>query len=110
MLTGRVILKPATLPEPGAISLNVTDVQLTKKEAIQALDTYLALNNISTVPQGEKFILVVPNAQAQREGGEFSDIGLDGLPEAAQYTSHIVQLKHVLEERRKRKRQPASDG
>ncbi len=95
MLVGRVILKPAALPMPGEISLNITDVELTKKEAIQALDTYLALNNISTVPMGEKFLLVVPSAEANRQGGEFSSLITKELPEAAQFTSHIVQLKHV---------------
>lgn len=95
MLVGRVILKPAALPAPAEISLNITDVELTKKEAIQALDTYLALNGISTVPMGEKFLLVVANAEAQRQGGEFSSLISNELPEAAQFTSHIVQLKHV---------------
>ena len=92
-LVGRTILRPANLPAP-LITL-VTQTPLTRTEAIQAFDTVLAMNGITTIPVGEKFVKVVPVAQAAQEAARFSALAPEELPEAAQYITHVVQLNYV---------------
>lgn len=92
-LVGRTILRPANLPAP-LITLK-TQTPLTRTEAIQAFDTVLAMNGITTIPVGEKFVKVVPVANAAQEAARFSELAPEELPEAAQYVTHIVQLKYV---------------
>jgi len=94
-LTGRVVLRPNQLPAQ-AITLDATSVELTKAEAIQALDSVLTLNGITMVPMGEKFVTAVQNQQALQEGAAFSVADPSKLPEASQYLTKIVTLKHAL--------------
>ena len=91
----RTILRQSALP-----NLNVTleaQTPLTVEEAIQAMDSVLSLNGYTTIPVGEKFISFVPSANALQEGAAFSTItDSNELPEANQFVTHIVQLKHLL--------------
>ena len=91
----RTILRQSALP-----NLNVTleaQTPLTVEEAIQAMDSVLSLNGYTTIPVGEKFISFVPSANALQEGAAFSTItDSNELPEANQFVTHIVQLKHIL--------------
>jgi general secretion pathway protein D len=92
-LVNRTILRPATLPQ-----LQITfktQTPLTRTEAVQAFDTVLAMNGIATIPVGDKFVKVVPVAQVSQEAARFSDLPPEQLPEAAQYTTHVVQLTYV---------------
>ena len=52
-LTGRTVLRPASLQASITI---INSTPLTRTEAIQALDGALALNGITMIPQGEKFV------------------------------------------------------
>ncbi len=91
--TGKTILRSATLP---AVQINLkAQSPLNRKEIIEALDSVLALNGISMIPTGEKFITAVPVAQAAQEGAAFKDRKAEDLPEASQYVTQIVQLEHV---------------
>ncbi|MDW8307836.1 MAG: secretin N-terminal domain-containing protein [Verrucomicrobiales bacterium] len=92
-LVGRTVLRPATLPAVNIVFKNQTP--LTRKELVQALDALLALNGIALIPVGEKFIKVVPVAQANQEGAPFSTLTAEQLPELGQYVTHVVQLKYV---------------
>lgn len=92
-IAGRTLLRPATLPAPNIIFKSQTP--LTRKEARQALDSVLALNLITMIPVGEKFITVVPAAQSWQEGAAFSKEATERLPEASQYITHVVQLKYM---------------
>jgi general secretion pathway protein D len=94
-LTGRVVLRPNQLPAQ-AITLDATAVELTKAEAIQALDSVLTLNGITMVPMGDKFVTAVQNQQALQEAAAFSSADPSKLPEASQYLTKIVTLKHAL--------------
>ena len=93
-LTGRTVLRPASLPAT-QITLR-TQTPLTKDEAIQALDTVLALNGITMMNVGEKFVLAVPSNQALQEAPPFNTNTEAQLPEASQYLTKIVELKHIL--------------
>ena len=83
------------MPATAQISLK-TYSALTKREAIQAIDYVLAMNNIAMIPMGEKFVLAVPSAQAMQEGMAFAVVEGNQLPEAAQYVTMIVHLTNAL--------------
>ncbi len=93
-LTGRIVLRPNTLPAT-AITLDTTAVELTRAEAIQALDSVLTLNGITMIPVGDKFVTAVPSTQAAQEAAVFSKVDPKNLPEAGQYVTKIVQLKNA---------------
>jgi general secretion pathway protein D len=91
-LIGRTILR-AGLPQASIILR--TQSPLTKSEAIQALQAVLALNNISVVNVGEKFIKALPSDQAPQSGAPIDRSERSRLPELGTYVTHIVQLKYV---------------
>ena len=72
-----------------------TETPLTKTEAIQALQAVLALNGISVVNVGDKFVKVVPSEQANTVGAEFNYSDVTNLPDLGSYVTRIVQLKNV---------------
>ena len=53
--------RPATLP-PSSLRLKTT-CPITRKEALYAMATVLALNGIAVVQDGEKFVQAVPMVQ-----------------------------------------------
>jgi general secretion pathway protein D len=92
-LVNRTILRPTALPAT-VITLR-TQTALTKKEAIQALDAVLALNGVSVIPVGEKFVKVVGSPQANQVGAAFSKQDVKDLPELGSYVTHVVQVTNV---------------
>jgi general secretion pathway protein D len=92
-LVNRTVLRPANLGSP-QITLK-TQTPLTKKEAIMALDAVFALNGISMINIGDKFVKVVPQAQVNTEGATTDLRTASQLPDLGQYVTHIVQLKYV---------------
>jgi len=46
------------------------------------------------IPVGQKFLKVVPIAQANQEGAAISTNSADQLPELGQYVTHVVTLKY----------------
>lgn len=62
-MSQRTVLRPMTLPAP-SISLK-TQCALSKKEALYAIETVLALNGISVVEDGTRFVQLV--AMVQRD-------------------------------------------
>lgn len=92
-LVKRTVLRAQGLPQV-KISID-TQTALTEEEEVQMWDTVLALNGITMIPQGEKFVTAVPVAQALQEGAKFSDKPADKYSEASQFVTHVVRLKHV---------------
>ena len=93
-LTGRTVMRPTTLP---ATKINIkSQTSLTRKEAIQALDSILSLNGITMIPQGEKFVKAVQQQQAPQEAARFHSGTSSDLPEAGQYVVQIVHLTNAL--------------
>jgi general secretion pathway protein D len=92
-LVGRTLLRPASLPG-GPIVLK-TLTPLTKTEAIEALQAVLALNGISVVNIGDKFVKVLPSPDALTAGGTFNTADAANLPDLGSLVTHIVQLKYV---------------
>ncbi|MEO8429020.1 MAG: secretin N-terminal domain-containing protein, partial [Verrucomicrobiota bacterium] len=94
-LSGRTVLRPATLP--GQVTIK-TLTPLTPEEAVQALNTVLALNGITIIPQGEKFVKAVLPASAPTEGTPFSKLDSSEIPEGDQFITQIVKLKYAAAE------------
>ena len=91
-LVNRTILQ-ATLPQ---ITFNLkTQSPLTRSEAIQALDSVLAMNGITMIYVGDKFVKAVQVAEAGKQAAPFSTKDESQLAEADQYLTHIVQLKYA---------------
>ena len=69
-----------------------SQTDLTRDEAIQALDSVLAINGVAAVPLGEKFLKVVQIATAKQEGlGVVPE--LRTLPPADTLVTQIIPLK-----------------
>jgi general secretion pathway protein D len=91
-LVNRTLLRGAL---PQAQIVLKTQTPLTKTEAIQALQAVLALNGVSLVNIGDKFVKVLPSDQAGTSGGEIDKSSSTNLPELGSYITHVVQLKYV---------------
>ena len=93
-LTGRTVLRPASLP---AAKITIkSQTQLTRTEAIQALDSILSMNQITMIPQGDKFIKAVPEAQSPKEANRTTDLPWELLPESGTIVTYVVQLTNAL--------------
>jgi general secretion pathway protein D len=91
-LVGRTLLRAGL---PSAQIVLKTETPLTRSEAIQALQAVLALNGISVVNVGDKFVKVLPMDQANTAGAEFNQSDATNLPNLGSYVTHIVQLKYT---------------
>jgi len=94
-MIGRTLLRSPTLQPTLLITLRSHSL-LTRSETITALETVFGMNNITVIPIGEKFVKVVPAAEAGTAGGEFSDKKAKDLREAGEYVTQIVQLKYAV--------------
>lgn len=92
-LVNRTVLRAAL---PDAKIVLKTETPLTKTEAIEALQAVLALNNISVINVGDKFVKAVQSDQANTVGAplDYSDSATN-LPELGSYITRIVQLQYV---------------
>jgi len=88
--SGRTILRQGNLP--GQITLKIMS-DLTRTEVIQAFDGVLALNGVTMIPVGERFVKAVLSAQAGSEGTAISQRTPDDLPLADQFVTQIIPLK-----------------
>ena len=91
-LTGRSIIAAPNLP--GVITFR-SQSRLTLDEALQALDSVLAINNIGVIPMGEKFLKVVPIQSAKQEGLPFGHGSDRELPPGDTVITHVVMLKYA---------------
>ena len=89
---GRTLIHGA-LPQASIVLKNETP--LTRAEVIQALEAVIALNNVSIVPIGDKFVKVVDSSQAGTVGGNLDFSGKDNLPTMGSYVTHVIQLQNV---------------
>lgn len=70
--------------------------RLTTREAMQAIEAVLAMNNISLVPMGEKFVKVVQTTAARQEGMPLSlTLPEDRFPETDQLVSQVITLRYT---------------
>ncbi len=106
ILSGRTVLRAASLPLT-RISTR-TQTELTRTEAVQALESILSMNGIANVPRGEKFVFVAQTNQVGRlsfisdppadlPGAEFFPPGLIKFQEA-----DVSQVFEICQELRGR--------
>jgi general secretion pathway protein D len=91
-LVNRTLLR-ANLPDAKIVLK--TQTPLTKTEAIEALQAVLALNNVSVINIGDKFVKVVQSDLANGAGAELDRSGSTNLPSLGTYVTHITQLHYV---------------
>ncbi len=91
-LAQKTVIRASTLPSPPKLYLH-TETDLSRKEAVEAMDAVLAQNGITMLPLGDKFVKAVPSLTAQQEGAAISQLSGKELPEADQFITRIVKLK-----------------
>ncbi len=91
-LVNRTLLRAAV---PEAKIILKTQTQLTRSEAIQALQALLAMNNISVINIGDKFVKVVTSDLANSAGAELDRSSSTNLPVMGTYITHVHQLHYV---------------
>jgi general secretion pathway protein D len=87
-LTKRSIISAPNLA--GIINFR-SQTKLTQEEAIQALDSVLAINNVAAIPLGDKFLKIVPIPTAKQEGIPFGQV----RPPADTLGTQIIPLKYA---------------
>ncbi len=90
---GRNLLRPEKLPDL-KIVLQIT-TPLTKLEIIHAMEAALALNQISVVNIGDKFVTVVPTAEANQIAGRINTNDVTQLPDLGSVITRVIQLKYT---------------
>lgn len=91
--TGRMLIKA---PGVNAQITLKSNERIPISQALEAIETILAMNNVSLVKMGDKFLKVVPIAQNRTEGGAIMFQNPEKpYPEADQLVSQMVQLKYL---------------
>jgi len=93
LMVNRTILRAANLPNPQIIL--TTKTPLTTTEAKQALDEVLAMNGITMLDFGDKFVKAVPSQMAGQVGAEFDVHRAQDIINYGQYITHVVQLIYL---------------
>ena len=91
--TGKAILRPQNLPE-ASITLILKD-KVTKREAIQAVETLLNMNGIALTPLGTRFLKATPLNQAKSEAPEFIEGSTLALTPSGRTVSKLFQLNFL---------------
>lgn len=90
-LTGRTVLRPAQLQTQ---TYNLMFARpMTKAEAILAVETVLALNNIGVAPLGEQFIKVVDLQRVRQEAPTMISGSTLDLPPSGRVATKLFQLE-----------------
>jgi len=88
-LTGRTAIYPSNLQARIILQSNG---QLTREDAIRALENALSVNGFAIIPQGEKFFKLVPNQTAKQEGVPFHTGGDDN---SDRLVTQIMTLRYT---------------
>jgi general secretion pathway protein D len=93
-LVGRTPLRAPTVPKDTLITLKTVH-DLTRTEAIEALEAEMGMNGITVVPMGDKFFKVVLEANAPPAGGTMTSNASLALPDLGKFITEVVQLKYA---------------
>ena len=92
-ITGRTLIK-----SPG-INATITlrgQTRLTRKETLQAIESILAMNNVTLVPMGEKFLKVVQPTAARQEAMSITgQMPEKPFEDSDKLISQIIPLKYI---------------
>ena len=93
-LVNKTVLRPQSLPDVKVTIKSQTD--LTIDEAIRAINAVLAMNGISLVDVGDKFVKVVPEQNVFQQAKPFSSIdSVTNLPDMAPFVTVIRQVTNA---------------
>lgn len=91
--TGRTLIIQADLSQ----KITLKSGKLTQDEAMQAIESVLAMNGVALVPMGDKFLKVVPIANARQEGMGIQPFDPDKDYTAAdQLMTQVIPLRYVV--------------
>ncbi|HWA85843.1 MAG TPA: secretin N-terminal domain-containing protein [Opitutus sp.] len=91
--TGRSVLRPQQLPT--ATYHLVVDRKMPKSDAILAIETILALNQVGVAPLGDKFLKVVALAQVKTEAPEMISGSTLDLPPSGRVATKLFDLEFL---------------
>src|SRR6516162_3934291 len=91
-ISGRTVIRKYTLPDLQKITLKAA-TDLTRQEAVFAMDAVLAQNNVAMIPIGDKFVKAVPMQFAAQEGAPPSRLKPTDYDEAEPFITQLVALK-----------------
>ena len=89
----RSVIRGASLPEVKITFSNQTPMRAV--EVLQALDTVLAAQGITTVYLGNQYVKVVTSGTAATEAGPVLELPPDQLPDSSSYLIYVVKLKNI---------------
>jgi hypothetical protein len=90
-LSGRSILRSANLPQLRITFRN--ELPLTRREALQTLDTVLSGNGVAMIIFGKQNMKAVPAREAPQEAGPIVDWLPERLPDSGTYIVYVVHTK-----------------
>ncbi|MDB6032765.1 MAG: type and secretion system protein [Verrucomicrobiales bacterium] len=90
-LSGRSILRSANLPQLKITFRN--ELPLSRREALQTLDTVLSGNGIAMIIFGKQNVKAVPAKEAAQEAGPIVDWLPERLPDSGTYIVYVVHTK-----------------
>ena len=95
LISGRTVLRPNQLAiGQGAASITLkAQTDWTRKEAVFAMDSALALNNVAMIPLEEKFVKAVPIADAPTQGAQLGKVSPGGFTDTEQFVTQVIELK-----------------
>jgi general secretion pathway protein D len=91
-VTGRTLLQAPGLPKVSITLENQT--VLTLDEYLKAIETVLAMHGIALIKDGERFVKVVPIAEARKEEMPIETREAP-LPETGELVSQMIPLRHI---------------
>lgn len=93
-ISGRTVLRPYTLPNLQKITLKAA-TDLTRQEAVFAMDSVMSQNLVAMIPIGDKFVKAVPSQTAAQEGAPPSSVDPVNYADAEPFITQVVTLKVV---------------
>lgn len=93
VLTNRAILRPGAGLPTAPYTINFKNIP--KSEAILAIETLLALNQVGVTPLGDKFLKVVALNQTKTEAPEMISGSALDLPPSGKIATKIFQLEFL---------------
>lgn len=93
ILTERSVIRPQSLPTPEFTFDSRGD--MTRDEAILAIESLLSINGIGVTPLGDKFLKVVPIANIRTEAPELEIDSLQNRAPSGKVVSKLFRLKYL---------------
>ncbi len=91
--TGKILLRPQNLPQ-ATISINFKE-KISKKDAIQGLETELNLNGVAITPLGDRFLKATALNMVKSEAPEFIEGSTLNLPPSGRTASKLFTLQFL---------------